>query len=239
MLSFRGATGRSPVGPQFQAPPPAALAQPFFPRAPTQMVPQQQGGGPAAIYPPQFGYWYPPDFQYQQALANPQVLQNYLAQMYGMTSPAPPPFNQYMGYMPSPAPPTPSAVFPPAPAPQVAAQALVHHPTPPQIQGPFLPVPSLPQNFRLQLPPHAVSILPPSTAGLFFRARHNSTFVLQLVQEKKFRITYGLLVLKLWQICSHLLRPPPRLGRQAQAVLRLRAPDGGQPALQSIGFNTP
>ncbi|KAK3131986.1 hypothetical protein QOZ80_6AG0514220 [Eleusine coracana subsp. coracana] len=158
--------GRSPVGPQFQAPPPAALAQPFFPRAPTQMVPQQQGGGPAAIYPPQFGYWYPPDFQYQQALANPQVLQNYLAQMYGMTSPAPPPFNQYMGYMPSPAPPTPSAVFPPAPAPQVAAQALVHHPTPPQIQGPFLPVPSLPQNFRLQLPPHAVSILPPSTADL-------------------------------------------------------------------------
>ncbi|GJN29257.1 hypothetical protein PR202_gb17464 [Eleusine coracana subsp. coracana] len=223
MLSFRGATGRSPVGPQFQAPPPAAQAQPFFPRAPTQMVPQQQGGAPAAIYPPQFGYWYPPDFQYQQqALANPQVLQNYLAQMYGLTSPAPPPFHQYMGYMPSPAPPTPSAVFPPAPAPQVAAQALVHHPTPPQIQGPFLPVPSLPQNFRLQLPPHAVSILPPSTAGLFFRARHNSTFALQLVQ-----------------ICSHLLRPPLRLGRQAQAVLLLRAPDGGQTALQSIGFNTP
>uniref|UniRef100_A0A0A9ES18 Uncharacterized protein n=1 Tax=Arundo donax TaxID=35708 RepID=A0A0A9ES18_ARUDO len=131
------------------------------------MIAQQHGGGggPAAIYPSQFGYWYPPDFQYQQALANPQVLQSYYAQLYGLTSPTVPPYHPYAGYM---APPTPAprAVLPPAPAPQFAAQPLLHHPTPLQIQGSFLPVPSVSHNVRLQLPPHAMSIPPPSTTDL-------------------------------------------------------------------------
>uniref|UniRef100_A0A0A9DHY3 Uncharacterized protein n=1 Tax=Arundo donax TaxID=35708 RepID=A0A0A9DHY3_ARUDO len=128
------------------------------------MAQQHGGGGPAAIYPSQFGYWYPPDFQYQQALANPQVLQSYYAQLYGLTSPTVPSYHPYVGYM-APQTPTPRAVLPP-PAPQVAAQPLLHHPTPPQIQGSFLPVPSVSHNVRLQLPPHAMSILSPHTTDL-------------------------------------------------------------------------
>ncbi|TVT97154.1 hypothetical protein EJB05_45651 [Eragrostis curvula] len=56
--------GRASLGPHLQVPPPVAQGPQFFPRAPPQMIAQH--GGPAAIYPPQFGYWYPPDFQYQQ-----------------------------------------------------------------------------------------------------------------------------------------------------------------------------
>jgi hypothetical protein len=150
-------------------------------------------------------------------LANHQVLQSYYAQLYGLTSPAAlPPFHQqYVGYMPSPAPPTPRAVLPPAAAPRVAAQAMMaHHPTPPQIQSPFLPVPSFQQDFRLQLPSHAVSILPPSTTG---------TKLLQMgVCFTAFvsGITYVLLLLKTGQVCCHLISLPLRLGRQAQAALR-------------------
>lgn len=99
---------------------------------------------------------------------NPQVLQNYYAQLYGLASPtAPPPYHQYLGYMPTPTlTPTPRAVLPPAQ--QAAGQPFVQHPTA-QIQGSFVPVPSLPHNFRLQLPPHAMSILPPNATGMYAR----------------------------------------------------------------------
>ncbi|XP_066378172.1 uncharacterized protein [Miscanthus floridulus] len=126
--------GRGPYegqGPHLQVPQ-------FIPRAPSspQMMPQQQhGGGLAAIYPSQFGYWYPPDFQYQQALANPQVLQNYYAQLYGLTSPtAAAAYHQYLGYVAHPPPTPPRAILPPPPAAaqQVAVQPLVQHPPPAQ-----------------------------------------------------------------------------------------------------------
>ena len=119
----------------------------------------------------------------EQAFANPQVLQNYYPQLYGMASPTASPFHhhQYVGYM-APQAPTPRALLPPPPPPaqqvavqplvrhpppaqQVAVQALLQHPTP-QIQGSFFPAPSLPHNFRLQLPPpQALSVLPPNTTG--------------------------------------------------------------------------
>ena len=115
----------------------------------------------------------------KQPLANPQVLHNYYPQLYGMTSPTASPFHPYVGYM---APQAPRALLPPPPpaaqqvavqplvqhppaAQQVAVQALLQHPTP-QIQGSFFPAPSLPHNFRLQLPPpQALSVLPPNTTG--------------------------------------------------------------------------
>ncbi|KAF0902710.1 hypothetical protein E2562_019061 [Oryza meyeriana var. granulata] len=176
--------GRASPGAHLQAPPPAALqGPPYIARGtppPAQMMPQH---GPA-IYPSQPWYWYPTDYQYQQALMNPQVLQNYYAalqaQLYGLASPtAPSPYHQYVGYMPAPAPAvTPSAVLPPAqqvtgppfvqqPAQHVTGPPFVQHPTAAaQIQGSFVPMPSLPQNFRLQLPPNAMSILPPTPTAL-------------------------------------------------------------------------
>jgi hypothetical protein len=145
-------------------------------------------------------------------LANHQVLQNYYAQLYGLTSPATPPFHQYVGYMPSPAPRT-AAVFPPAPAPQVAAQAFVHHPAPLQIQGPFLPVPSFPQEFRLLLPSHVVSVLPPSTTGTnvaprcirFFLGEQDIVCSCYSWFRKFSKITYVFVASEIWQICSHLI----------------------------------
>lgn len=120
----------------------------------------------------------------KQALANPQVLQNYYAQLYGLTSPtAASPYHQYLGYVAHP-PPTPRAAIlppPPAAAQQVAVQPLVQHPPPAQqvtvqpllqhppaqIQAaPFFPASSLSHNFRLQLPPPPQampSVLPPNT----------------------------------------------------------------------------
>ncbi|XP_062178622.1 uncharacterized protein LOC133883343 [Phragmites australis] len=153
--------GRASPGPHLQVPPPAPQGPPFIPREPPQMTAQHSG--PATIYPSQYGYWYPPDFQFQQAMANPQVLQNYYAQLYGLTSTAPT-YHQYVGYMPSSSP-APRALLP-LPAQPVAVQPLVHHPTA-QIQGSFFPAPSLPHNFRLQqLPPQAMLILAPNTADL-------------------------------------------------------------------------
>lgn len=123
---------------------------------------------------------------------NSQVLQSYYAaalqaqaQLYGMAaSPTAPSPYQYLGYMPAPAPAvTPTAVLPPAqqqitgppppfvqqPAQHVTAPPpFVHHPTAAaQIQGSFVPLPSLPHNFRLQLPPNAMSILPPTPTGMW------------------------------------------------------------------------
>ncbi|KAM0889858.1 hypothetical protein ACQ4PT_027439 [Festuca glaucescens] len=140
----------------------------FFPRAPQpQMMPHG-----AAIYhhhpsPSQYGYWYPPDYQYQQAMMNPQALQNYYAQLqlYGLPSPtAPPPYHhhQYVGYLPAP---SPRAVI--SPAQQLAAPPYVPLATAAaQMHGSFVQVPPLPHNFALQLPPHAVAMLPPNPADL-------------------------------------------------------------------------
>lgn len=123
----------------------------------------------------------------KQALANPQVLQNYYAQLYGLTSPTASPYHhhQYIGYVapPPPTPPRAAILPPPAAAQQVAVQPLLQHPPPaqqvtvqPLLQHPpaqihqasFFPAPSLSHNFRLQLPPpQALSVLPPNTTGVY------------------------------------------------------------------------
>jgi len=137
------------------------------------MMPQQQQHHGPAIYnynhhSQQYGgYWYPPDYQYQQVMLNNQAMQHYYAQMYGLpspTAPAPPPYHhQYLGYVPTP---SPRAVLSPAP-PQIAAQPYVPLQAAAQMQGSFLQLPSLPHNFALQLPPHAVSsMLPPNPTDL-------------------------------------------------------------------------
>ncbi|KAG8076814.1 hypothetical protein GUJ93_ZPchr0006g43191 [Zizania palustris] len=140
--------GRASLGAHLQAPPPELQGAPYnagAPPPPAQMMP-----GPA-IYPSQYGFWYPPDYQYHQALMssqllNPQVLQSYYAlqaQMYGLASPtAPPPYHQYAGYMTAlpTSTPTPRAVLPPAPQVQVTGPPFVQHPTATaQIQGSFVP----------------------------------------------------------------------------------------------------
>ncbi|CAN6239374.1 unnamed protein product [Urochloa humidicola] len=124
--------------------------QPLGPpyRMPSHMTPPH---GAAVFYHPQYGYWYPPDYPYQQVLYNPQVLQHYYPQMYGPTSPSGPPY-QYMGYMPGG--PSPRTGF--SPMQQPARPPFFQQPIV-QMDGSFPPDPSLPPNFRLQLPPHAVS----------------------------------------------------------------------------------
>ncbi|TVU28576.1 hypothetical protein EJB05_20098, partial [Eragrostis curvula] len=104
-------------------------------------------------------FWYPPDYPYQQAFYNSQMLQHYYSQLYGTTSsPAGPPY-QYMGYMPGGS--GPRTGFSPM---QQHARPFFQQPTA-QMEGSFPPGPSLPPNFRLQLPPHAVSRQPDDTSG--------------------------------------------------------------------------
>ncbi|ONM02258.1 hypothetical protein ZEAMMB73_Zm00001d031153 [Zea mays] len=123
------------------------------------------------------------------ALAIPQALQNYYAQLYGLTtlpSAAMAPYHQYLGYV-APSPPTPRVILPPPPPPaaqqvtavqplvqhppppvqQVTMQPLLQHP-PPQIHAPFFSATSLPQhNFRLHpSPPQAMAVLPPNTTDV-------------------------------------------------------------------------
>ncbi|CAM0913719.1 unnamed protein product [Alopecurus aequalis] len=130
------------------------------------LLPQPHGAA-AAIYnhhPSQFGYWYPPDYQYQQAMMSPQVLQSYYAQLYaGLASPTgPPPYHhhqQYVGYMPTPTPPRPVL----SPAQQLAAPPYVplRSTAVARMQASFVHVPSLPHTL-----PHnfAMSMLPPTPA---------------------------------------------------------------------------
>jgi hypothetical protein len=86
-----------------------------------------------------------------QALYNSQMLQHYYPRLYGtQSSPSGPPY-QYMEYMPGG--PGPRAGFSPI---QQHAGPLYQQPTV-QMEGSFPPGPTLPPNFRLQLPPpHAV-----------------------------------------------------------------------------------
>lgn len=95
-------------------------------------------------------YWYPPDYPYQQALYNSQV-QQYFSHMYGQTSPSTSPY-PYMGYMPGGQ--GPRAGF--SPMQQVAPPLFFQQPTA-QMESTFQTAPSLPPNFRLQLPPRAIS----------------------------------------------------------------------------------
>ncbi|NP_001168036.1 Probable RNA-binding protein ARP1 [Zea mays] len=133
-----GGAVREPHGPD--QPP---QGSPYSYRLPSQMTPPQAA---AVFYSPQYGgYWYPPDYSYQQ------VLQHYYPQMYGPASHSVPPY-QYMGYMPSG--PSPSAGF--SPMQQPMRPAFFQQPTA-QMDGSFPPGHSLPPNFRLQLPSHAVS----------------------------------------------------------------------------------
>ncbi|RCV08424.1 hypothetical protein SETIT_1G325400v2 [Setaria italica] len=141
----RGGGGGGARGPHMQDQP--QLGPPY--RVPSQMTPPH---GAAVFYHPQYGYWYPPDYPFQQALYNPQVLQHYYPQMYGPTSPSGPPY-QYMGYMPG------------GPSPRTGFSSSMQQPARPpffqqptaQMEGSFPSGSSLPPNFRLQLPPHTVS----------------------------------------------------------------------------------
>jgi hypothetical protein len=85
-----------------------------------------------------------------QVLYNSEMIQNYYPQFYApQSSPSGSPY-QYMGYMTGGL--SPRAGFPPM---QQHARPLFQQPTA-QMEGSFPPAPSLPPNFRLQLPPHAV-----------------------------------------------------------------------------------
>ncbi|KAF8729879.1 hypothetical protein HU200_017340 [Digitaria exilis] len=137
----RGGGGGGARGPPVQDQPP--LGAPY--RVPSQMTPPH---GAPVFYHPQIGFWYPPDYQYQQPLYNPQVLQHYYPPIYGPTSPSGPPYLMG-GYMPGG--PSPRTGF--SPMQQPARPPFFQ----PQMDGSFPPGPSLPPNFRLQLPPHAVS----------------------------------------------------------------------------------
>ncbi|XP_044420982.1 probable RNA-binding protein ARP1 [Triticum aestivum] len=110
---------------------------------------QQMPTPPHAMFynPSPYGYWYPPDYQYQQAFYN-QMQQNY-SQQYGQTSPSTSPY-PYMGYMTSGQ--NPRAGFSPLQQ-QAARPPFFQQPA----EGSFQAAPSLPPNFRLQLPPRAIS----------------------------------------------------------------------------------
>jgi hypothetical protein len=122
----------------------------------------------------------------QAAMMNPQALQNYYAQLqlYGLASPtAPPPYHhQYVGYMPTP---SPRAVL--SPAQQLAAPPYVPLAAAAQMHGSFVQVPSLPHNFALQLPPHAVAMLPPNPTGMtcLAQVQFSSIFLLTLYGDSE------------------------------------------------------
>ncbi|XP_062221963.1 probable RNA-binding protein ARP1 isoform X2 [Phragmites australis] len=138
----RGGAGR---GPHLPDQPP--MGPPY--RVPSQMTPPHAA---PVYYHPQYGYWYPHDYPYQQqALYNSQVLQHYYPQLYGPTSPSGPTY-PYMGYIPGG--PGPRSGFSPM---QQPTRPPFFQQQPAQVEGSFPPAPSLPPNFRLQLPPHAVS----------------------------------------------------------------------------------
>ncbi|VAI61135.1 unnamed protein product [Triticum turgidum subsp. durum] len=92
-------------------------------------------------------YWYPPDYPYQQAYYN--QMQQYYSQHYGQTSPSTSPY-PFMGFMTSGQ--NPRAGF--SPLHQQAAPPPFFQQT---TEGSFQAAPSLPPNFRLQLPPRAIS----------------------------------------------------------------------------------
>jgi len=82
--------------------------------------------------------------------------------MYGSTSPSGPPY-QYMGMGYVPGAPSPRTSF--SPMQQPARPPFIQQTTA-QMEGSFPPGPSLPPNFRLQLPPHAVSSESDNASGM-------------------------------------------------------------------------
>ncbi|KAF0933077.1 hypothetical protein E2562_013820 [Oryza meyeriana var. granulata] len=149
--------GRAPRGSHFPDQPHMG-PQPYMGG---RMPPQQMAAPPHPMYHhQQLGYWYPPDFPYQQAVYNSQVLQHYYPQLYGPTSPSTPSY-QFMGYMPGV--PGPRAGF--SPMQQAARPPFVQQPAA-QFEGSFPTGPSLPPDFRLQLPPHAIARQPDDTTGM-------------------------------------------------------------------------
>ncbi|KAF7094477.1 hypothetical protein CFC21_096784 [Triticum aestivum] len=155
-----------PQGPQYYIPSPRA------PPPPQQQMGLMPSPGPAMYHQPppsQPWYWGPPDYQYPQAMMTPQMVQNYYAQLYaaGLASPTgPPPYHQYVGYMQMQAPTPRAAVLSPVAQQIAAGQPYAPHPAAAQMQGFSMQVPSLPHNFALQLPSHAVSMLPPNATDM-------------------------------------------------------------------------
>ncbi|KAL6635153.1 hypothetical protein ACP70R_027824 [Stipagrostis hirtigluma subsp. patula] len=111
------------------------------------------------FYHPQYGYWYPQDYPYQQALYNSQMLQHYYPQLYNPASPSASPY-PYLGYVPG----GQGQRMGFSQMHQTARPPFFQQPTA-QIEGSFPPGPSLPPNFRLQLPPHAISRQPDDASG--------------------------------------------------------------------------
>lgn len=97
----------------------------------------------------------------QHAVYNSQALQHYYPQLYGPTSPSTPSY-QFMGYMPGAL--GPRAGFSPMQQ-QAPRPPFIQQPAPQFDGGSFPPGPSLPPDFRLQLPPHALSRQPDETTG--------------------------------------------------------------------------
>uniref|UniRef100_A0A0D9VL84 Uncharacterized protein n=1 Tax=Leersia perrieri TaxID=77586 RepID=A0A0D9VL84_9ORYZ len=95
----------------------------------------------------------------EQAVYNSQMLQHYYPQLYSPASPSTPSY-QYMGYMTGG--PGPRSGFSPV---QQAARPPFVQQSAAQFEGSFPPGPSLPPDFRLQLPPHAVSRQPDDITG--------------------------------------------------------------------------
>ncbi|KAL5207991.1 hypothetical protein ABZP36_032426 [Zizania latifolia] len=95
----------------------------------------------------------------QLVMYNSQMLQHYYSQLYGPTSPSTPSY-QYMGYMPGA--PGPRTGF--SPMQQASRPPFVQQPAA-QFEGSFPPGHSLPSDFRLQLPPHAMSRQSDDTSG--------------------------------------------------------------------------
>uniref|UniRef100_A0ACD5ZEK6 Uncharacterized protein n=1 Tax=Avena sativa TaxID=4498 RepID=A0ACD5ZEK6_AVESA len=148
--------GRTPRGPHLPDQQPPGLPPYMGGRMQSQQHGHQQMPTPphAVFYhhPSQYGYWYPPDYPYQQAYYNPQM-QQYHSQLYGQTSPSSTTY-PYLGYMPSGLNPRAGGF---SPMQQAARPPFFQQSTAQQTEGSFQSAPSLPPNFRLQLPPRAIS----------------------------------------------------------------------------------
>ncbi|WVZ73609.1 hypothetical protein U9M48_021895 [Paspalum notatum var. saurae] len=141
----QGAAGRGRGG-GARGPDQPAMGPPY--RVPSQMSPAHAGA--TAFY-------------------NQQMLHHYYPQMYGPASPSGPPY-QYMGFMPGG--PSPRTGF--SPMQQPGRPPFFQQPTA-AMDGSFPPGPSLPPNFRLQLPPHAVSRESDDASGSHSAQRPSST----------------------------------------------------------------
>jgi hypothetical protein len=100
---------------------------------------------------------------YEQGYYNAQV-QQYYSQLYGQTSPSSTPY-PYLGYMPSGQNPRAGSFSPmqQVPRPPFFQQQMTQ-----QNEGSFQSAPSLPPNFRLQLPPRAISRQSDDVSGMSF-----------------------------------------------------------------------